>query len=113
MTTQPKNTTQPHDTTCPCGRLAHGIGVGNPNNPVWLCKECAVTIDDLTAIKRPSPYELKAREGGMEAAAAIIEAYGTDLGEYTEEQALELVGACWRGTAARIRELVKSNEAPF
>jgi hypothetical protein len=49
----------------------------------------------------------------MDAAGEIIEQFGTDLAAYTEEQALMLVGACWRGTADRIRWLIKNDEAPW
>jgi len=49
----------------------------------------------------------------MEAAGALIEEWGGDLSEYTEEQALMLCGAIWKGTCDRLRELVRSDGAPF
>ena len=70
-------------------------------------------IDEIKRVRRPSAYELQARAGGMEAAGALIEEFVTDLGEYTEEQALMLCGAIWRGTCDRLRQLVKSDGAPF
>lgn len=100
-----------------CTRHAIGVGVGftspRDKDPKYLCKECLMAIDDLTRIKRPTAYELAARAGGMEAAAPLIEEYGTDLGEYTEEQALMLCGAIWSGCADRMRDLVRENAAPF
>jgi len=74
---------------------------------------CSLLLEDIHRVKRMDAVQRKAREGGMVAAGAIIEAYGTDLGEYTEDQALELVGACWKGTADRIREIIRNGEAPF
>lgn len=68
-------------------------------------------MEFIKDVRRPSVYELKAREGGMEAAGEIIAQFGTSLDKYTEEQALMLVGACWRGTADRIRKLIRDGEA--
>lgn len=98
---------------CYCGRQAVGLGIGNPNNPTWLCQECSLMIDEIKRVRRPSAYELAARAGGMEAAGPLIEEWGSDLGEYTEEQALMLCGAIWRGTCDRLRELVRDGGAPF
>lgn len=100
-----------------CSRHAIGVGVGltNPRDkdPKWLCKECIMAIDDLTRIRRPSAYELKAREGGMDAAAPLVEQYGSDLAEWSEEQVLMFVGTVWRGCADRMRELVRDGAVPF
>jgi hypothetical protein len=91
-----------------CGRQAVGIATGKDR---WLCAECVPLLEFVKNVRRPSPYELKAREGGMEAAAPLVEEYGNDLSEWTEEQVLQFVGACWRGTADRIRWLIKNDEA--
>lgn len=99
--------------TCICTRHAVGIGVGNPKNPQWLCKECVMAFEDLTRIKRPTAYELKAREGGMEAAAPLVKEFGPDLSQWSEEQVLLFVGAVWKGCADRLRELVRNDDAPF
>lgn len=104
-----------HDpTTCyVCTRQAIGIGA-SPKPPYnWLCRECVVSIQDLSSIRRPSAYELMARKGGMEAAAPLVEEYGSDLAEWDETQVLMFVGAVWKGCADELRRLVKDGSAPF
>ena len=106
--------TDQEPTTCHvCGRQATGLGVGTLRDPKWICAECVPIIDEIKRMRRPTAYEIKAREGGMEAAAPLVKEFGPRLDEWTEEQALQFVGACWRGTADRIRELIKQGEAPF
>ena len=99
-----------------CTRQATGLGLApdRRGQPIrWLCQECTTLLEFVHSIKRPSVYELAARTGGMDAAGPLIEEFGSDLGEYTEEQALRLVGAIWRGCADRMRELVREGSAPF
>lgn len=96
---------------CICGRQATGIGFTKPDR--WICNECVPILEYVKSVRRPSVYETKARRGGVEAMAPIIEEFGTDLGAYTEEQADMLAGAAWRGTADRMRELIRNGEAPF
>lgn len=97
-----------------CTRHATGVGIGNPNNPQWLCKECIVAIDDLSRIKRPSAYEMMARKGGVEAAGAFLSDLGkTDLAEFEEEEAEMLVGKIWKGCADELRRLVRDGAVPF
>lgn len=101
-------------TTCYCcTRQAVGLGMGNPNNPQWLCMECSFMIDEIKRVKRPSAYELAARAGGMEAAGPLVEEYGSDLAEWSEEQVLVFIGTVWKGCADRLRELVKEGGAPW
>lgn len=100
-----------------CGERAHGIGVGftspRDKDPKWVCVPCSLMLEDFRRVKRMDAYSLKAREGGVEAAADVIAAYGTELSEYTDEKAAILAGAIWRGCAARLRELVRSDSPPF
>lgn len=100
-----------------CGDRACGIGMGfttsRDKDPKWLCVECTFMIDDIRRMKRPDAYKLKARRGGVLAAAPLIEAYGTDLSEWSEEQADMLAGAMWDGCAAELRRLVRDASAPF
>lgn len=97
-----------------CGMHATGIGLSQPRGePRWLCVECALIVDRVREVRRMDPYELKARAGGMEAAGPLIEEFGGDLSEYTEEQALMLCGAIWKGCADEMRRLVREGEAPF
>lgn len=72
-----------------------------------------MAFDDLSRIKRPTAYELKAREGGMEAAGPLVQEYGSDLSQWEEDQVLMFCGAIWRGCADRLRELVRNDDAPF
>lgn len=100
-----------------CGERASGVGVGftspRDKDPKWVCVACSLMLEDFRRVRRIDPYSLKAREGGMEAAGAYIERYGADLSEYTEEQALMLCGAIWKGCADRLRALVRNGDAPF
>lgn len=109
-----------HDpTTCyVCTRHATGIGLGlsspRDKDPRWLCAECVLILEQVKNARRPSVYELKAREGGMEAAGDYLESLGkTDLAEFEEEEALMLVGRIWDGCAKRLRHLITTDSAPF
>lgn len=99
-----------------CHRHAIGIGIGftnrNDTDPRWLCAECALIIEDIRRIKRMDAYELRARAGGMEAAGPLVEEFGADLGEWSEEQVLMFCGAIWEGCALELRRLIRT-EAPF
>ena len=97
-----------------CGR--HAIGVGFSQRGVdnkWLCAECVDILEHIHSRRRFDAYELKAREGGMEAAGPLVEEYGSDLAEWSEEQVLTFCGTVWRGCADRIRKLIKEGDAPF
>lgn len=100
-----------------CGRRATGIGIGfahsRDKDPRWLCEECALILEHIKDVRRMDPYELKAREGGMDAAGPLIEEYGSDLAEWSEEQVLMFCGTVWRGCADRLRELIRAGEAPW
>jgi hypothetical protein len=100
-----------------CGQRAIGIGIGfttsRDNDPRWLCMSCVPLANDIRRLKRPDAYKLKAREGGMEAAGPLVDEFGTDLGEWSEEQVLMFVGAIWDGCSRRLRELVRNDSAPF
>lgn len=97
-----------------CGRHAIGLGIGRlPNDPRWLCRECADIVEYVRSAKRLDAYELKARAGGVEAAAPLVAEYGPRLDEWEEEQVLMFCGAIWKGCADELRRLIKSGEAPF
>lgn len=109
-------TTNAPDVCDICTREATGIGLApdRRGQPIrWLCVECTTLLEHVHSIRRSSAFELKARAGGMEAAAPILEEFGGDLSEYTEEQALMLCGAIWKGCADEMRRLVRNNDAPF
>jgi len=99
-----------------CGQRATGIGIGfttaRDTDPRWLCMDCAPLAEDIRRVKRPDAYKLKARAGGMDAAGPLVEEWGTDLGEWSEEQVLMFCGRIWDGCAAELRRLIRT-EAPF
>ncbi|QKC99200.1 hypothetical protein [Mesorhizobium sp. NZP2298] len=100
-----------------CGDRAIGIGMGftspRDKDPKFLCVDCSFMIDNIQRLKRPDAYKLKARAGGMDAAGPLVEEYGSDLGEWTEEQVLIFCGRIWDGCTKRLRQLVRSGDAPF
>lgn len=97
-----------------CGRHAIGVGTGNPaKDPRWLCHECVDILEHIRSVRRFDAYELKARAGGMEAAAPLVQEYGADLSQWEEEQVLMFCGAVWRGCADRMRALIKDGSAPW
>ena len=99
-----------------CGRHAVGIGIGlskPTDDPRYLCKECVLLVEQIKNMRRPDLYEMQARKGGMDAAAGLVEEFGSDLANWEEEQILRFVGAIWFGCADRLRELVRDGHAPF
>lgn len=100
-----------------CGERAVGLGVGfttsRDKDPKWICIPCSMLLDDYKRVNDLDAYRKKAREGGVEAAAPVIAAYGSHLEEYTDEQAAELAGVIWAGCAGRMRELIRNGDAPF
>ena len=98
-----------------CGRRAIGVGFSErrPEDNKYLCAECVPLLEYVKSVRRWDPYELKARHGGMEAAAPLVQEYGPDLSQWEEEQVLMFVGAVWRGCADEMRRLIKTDSAPF
>ncbi len=96
-----------------CGRHAIGIGIGDAKEPRYLCQECVILVEQLKRVRRFDPYELEARMGGMEAAGPLVDEFGSDLAEWSEEQVLMFCGAIWKGCADRLREVIRKGEAPF
>ncbi len=101
-----------------CGRHAIGIGVGDPsakrdNDPKYLCRECVQLIEQIRRVKRFDLYEKQALAGGVDAAGPLVDEFGADLGEWSEDQVLAFCGAIWRGCADRLREVVREGQVPF
>lgn len=96
-----------------CGMHATGVGVGRGKDPRWICEGCIPIAEAVKKVRRFDPYEMKAREGGMEAGAALVEEFGPDLSEWTEDQVLIFCGRIWEGCVIRLRELIENDEAPF
>lgn len=99
-----------------CGKHAIGLGIGftNPRDkdPRWLCAECALIVEDIRKVKRMDVYELRARQGGLDAAAPLVDEFGPDLSTWEEDQILIFCGTIWDGCAAELRRLIRE-DAPF
>lgn len=95
-----------------CGRHAVGVGFTNPTR--WLCHECVDIIEHIKSVRRFDAYELKARQGGVDAAGAYLKEIGkTDLAEFEAEEAEILCGRIWKGCADELRRSIVAGEAPF
>ncbi|MBX5010875.1 hypothetical protein HJB67_13010 [Rhizobium lentis] len=70
-------------------------------------------IKEIKRVRRMDPYELAARQGGMDAAVPLVEEFGARLDEWSEEQVLIFCGTIWQGCADRLRQLIKAGDIPF
>jgi hypothetical protein len=96
-----------------CGQRAIGVGLSAKPPHQWICAPCSLLLEDFRKIKRIDAYQLRARQGGMEAAGPLVDEWGSDLAEWSEEQVLQFVGRVWDGCALELRRLVRDAEAPF
>lgn len=101
-----------------CGKHAIGLGIGfahsRDTDPRWLCAECSLILEDFKKIKRADAYEIRARDGGDEAACNYCAELGkTDLAEMDDLERSLLWKAVWDGCAAELRRLVRDGSAPF
>ena len=121
MTHAPTSTGAPHHTptTCwCCGRHAHGIGLkgfgrsGN-DDPHWLCQQCILILEHIKAVTKWDLYEQRAISASVEAAGPLIEKFGTDLADWSEEQAEEFAATIILGFGDSIRKQVTDGEVPF
>jgi hypothetical protein len=101
-----------------CGREATGIGLGAASranlDPRWLCEECiAVGAPLYTAARRGlSLYERAAVARAVDAVGPFLESNGTDLGDWSAQQAEEFVAAIWQACGNGLRDAVREG-APF
>lgn len=109
-------TAAPHGdpSTChACGRHAVSAGIGNAKEPRYLCTECLFILENIKAVRRMDPFELKALDGGVEAVGEYLGSINkTDLADCDELEARMLVKAAWLGCADRLRKVI-STEVPF
>lgn len=103
-------------TTCfVCGMHAFGIGVnanGRDKDPHYICRRCAVGIDNYKKIERLDDYELRALDAGVDAVGEYIAEHGvTDLSHFDELMQRMMVKAAWEGCARGLRAAL--SEAPF
>lgn len=103
-------------TTCfVCGMHAFGIGVnanGRDKDPHYICRRCAVGIDNYKKIDRLDDYELRALDAGVDAVGEYLATIGIyDLTLMDELNQRMIVKAAWEGAARGLR--VALSEAPF
>ncbi|WP_142627896.1 hypothetical protein [Rhizobium sp. P007] len=103
-------------TTCfVCGMHAFGIGVnanGRDKDPHYICRRCAVGIDNYKKIERLDDYELRALDAGVDAVGEYLDGIGIyDLTLMDELNQRMIVKAAWEGAARGLRAAL--SEAPF
>ena len=103
-------------TTCfVCGMHAFGIGVnanGRDKDPHYICRRCAVGIDNYKKIDRLDDYELRALDAGVDAVGEYLDTIGIyDLTLMDELNQRMIVKAAWEGAARGLRAAL--SEAPF
>ncbi len=121
ITHEPTSTGAPSysPTTCwLCSRRATGVGVGSfgwdgKGDPHFLCENCIPLIEQIRATTSFDRYEKDAIQETIEMAAPFIERFGSDLGDWTEEQVTEFVAGIILGFGTSIRRQVRSQEVPF
>ena len=103
-------------TTCfVCGMHAFGIGVNansRDKDPHYICRRCAVGIDNYKKIDRLDDYELRALDAGVDAVGEYLDGIGIyDLTLMDELNQRMIVKAAWEGAARGLRAAL--SEAPF
>lgn len=103
-------------TTCfVCGMHAFGIGVnanGRDKDPHYICRRCAVGIDNYKKIDRLDDYELRALDAGVDAVGEYLDTIGIyDLSLMDELNQRMIIKAAWEGAARGLRAAL--SEAPF
>lgn len=108
-----------------CKRMSGGLGLGPPGNnnfskapwatnPRWVCADCVDIAKELRTVRKLDPYELSARRDAVDKIGSFLEEIGkTDLGDFTEEQALELVTIAINEFGESLRRQVAEHRAPF
>lgn len=101
-----------------CGMRAWGIGINQNRkdpDPHYICKRCAVAIDDYKKIDCMDQFELKALDGGVDAVGEYLRSepqVGTDLAYFDDLSQKMLVKAAVEGFARELRRLI-NEDAPF
>jgi len=99
---------------CVCHRRAEGIGIGSPQSPRWLCKECSVMADDIRRARRLDPFEVAALNDAGADGGEYLDSLGkTDLADLTEHEYREYVRRVVLGFGASIRAQIREGRAPF
>jgi hypothetical protein len=103
-----------------CKRMSDGLGLGPPDhdrwnkNPRWVCADCVPHGKEIRIVRKFDPYEKTARRDAMDKIGEFLRDIGkTDLGDFTEEQALELVTIAINEFGESLRRQVAELRAPF
>lgn len=98
-----------------CGRRAIGIGFGQASrgDPKWVCEECLTLGAIITSVKRFDVYEERALAAVIDNVGPIVEANGTDLGEWSGDQVEAFAKAIVTGYGTALRDEIKKGQAPF
>jgi hypothetical protein len=102
-----------------CGREATGIGLGAASrgqaDPRWLCEDCIAAggLIRTARTKDLTPYERAAVARAVDAVGGFLESHGTDLSDWTSEQAEAFVGAIWQACGDSLREVIKEGAGPW
>lgn len=80
------------------------------DDPGYICKRCAISIDDYSKIRRLDEFEMAALDAGVAAVGEWIGENGnvTELAHFDELMQRMLVKAAWEGCARGLREALKS-----
>lgn len=90
-----------------------GFGRDGTKDPHWLCENCIPLMAQIRATTRWDLFEQNAITATIESVGPLIGEFGTDLGEWTEPQIEEFIGAVILNFGTAIREQVKSGSVPF
>lgn len=103
-----------------CGRRAGPLGIGkfpsdrNPKaDPRFLCEHCVPLAQQLRSTTSFDTYEHNAIQVVIERLGPVVEANGTDLGEWSAEQVEDFVVQVILGFGTAIREQVRDKVVPF
>lgn len=97
-----------------CQRRATGLGVGDIRNPKWLCQECSTIAEQIRSTKRLDMYEVNALGDAMNDVGAYLSEIGkTNLADFEDIEARELVKRAVLGFGRSIRKQIREHRAPF
>lgn len=83
------------------------------SHPDGICVLCLPLIHQIQAANSLSTYEAAALKIAVEDVAPLVEANGTDLAEWDDNQVTEFAGAIVKGFGAGLRKLIGEREIPF
>lgn len=82
-------------------------------HPLGVCNLCMPLIHQIQAAHSLSTYESAALDIAIEEVAPLVEANGTDLGQWDDAQVTAFCAAVVKGFGAGLRKLISDREIPF